>query len=1342
MITFNPIFPLIPKAVLPGLVLCLMVGLPTNTSHAGDPFQSPLFLTVTMSPNLVVTLDTSTSMFAAHTPDSPNGGTGTRRYKSAYFNPMYYNPTVKYTAPTKFDGTAASTSFAAAYINGFATTLGSTVNLSTNYRPTSNYNPDVTTQTFANHYSSTVAATDFRCTSNICQYKNNATWSNFPSSASCSGTSTVNCADDNMAAYYYVFNAANTGCDGTKTNDACYTLKIVNATSGPATADINGDGTINSADQDERQNFANWYSFYRVRTLALISAADRAFLDVPSDTRLAWQNLNVCRDFTGSNCLGRDGITNYPNYIKAFTGPHRENFFKWLFNIDSASGTPLRNAVQRVGEYYKKASTTTDANSPYAEFPQSSMGTEYSCRKNFHLLMTDGEWNSSGIPGDTGRTILGNLDGGAATLPDNKTYPPTQKPYTDTNSDSLADVIFKYWSTDLRSGLTNNVPPYFVDPSGSLAPINRMLPSTWSDAQYFNAKNDPATWQHMVTFTVGLGLTEQLTDPIWGGSTYAGDYANLVSGSKSWPSTGTTVGKVYDLWHGALDGRGQFFSVEDPDAMVNAFKVVLRIAANSASASASGAAANSTQLNTGTQVFQARFNSGDWSGEIRSFNVAPATGVLTPNWTSSLPGSRNIFTYNPTVAAGSRGVLFQWNSLTCPGPSSGTCLAANIHSTGTSQHDYLNRLLPATSGDGNGALRVNWLRGDQTNEKISDADTITYPTHIFKKRTNVLGDIINSDPIFVGAEDFGYGTGTSLSSTEQTTYTAFRATSGYTGRLPMIYVGANDGMLHGFNASQAGGGQEVFAYIPNALFPELSKLTAPGYSHQYYVDGSSAVSDVYDPSITGSWRTLLAGTTGAGGKAVFALDITNPPGTAAAFTAFASASALWEFTNVAPPVTTNCSAFDIATPSFTSANYDTNDLGFTLAQPAVVRLQNGKWVVIVANGYESVNGHAVLFVLDAKTGCMIRKIDTGAGPSTPVPPGRSDKNGLSTPVAVDTDNDRSVDTVYAGDLYGNLWEFDLSSIAAPSSWAVANSGAPLFVACTTTGAGASCPTANRQPITGKPNVGSVGGAGTDQNNVGRMVYFGTGKYFEENDGKVGSSPQVQTFYGLWDQGSAITDRANLQEQAIEFDGFPPTTCPSGTGTCPSARRVRVVSKNPVCYSNTSPLSPGCTATSPLKKGWALNLQPPAPGTAQGERMISFPLVRRGLVIFSTAIPDPDPCSPGGRSFLMEVDALSGGESSSPAFDVNGSRTVSNDDFVTVNGISRAASGQDLGIGMTDTPVVVESPSTSSTPGVDFKYLSGTSGSMDDAVNKGPDGGGGGGGGSSGSGTRKSWRQLR
>ena len=1037
-----------------------------------------------------------------------------------------------------------------------------------------------------------------------------------------SGSST-GCSDSDVykgtaqeAAYYYKFiPSGSCSLPGSKNTEACYTKVVVSAS--------------------EQQNFANWYSYYRTRIFTTKAGASRAFAQLGNAPRVGYGRINK----STTSSIDTVSIDTVERGVRGFSGTDRQAFFTWLFGLGMQTYTPLRRALNSAGFYY----TGQHTSGPWSSTPGVSGGALLACRQSYTVLMTDGYWNDAAASTAASRANNDGTAGTSITGPGGATftYSPVN-PFKDTYSNTLADVAMYYWNRDLCPSIDNKVP------------VNAL---------------DPAFWQHMVTYGIGLGVPTQVNPT----DAFA---AITTSATITWPDpvvsdtdpASPPAARIDDLLHASVNSRGGFFNAQNPADFVTALNDTLSKIINDSSSSASAVAANSTQLNTGTQVYQAKFDPKDWSGKLIAYSVdagtpatastpaIPATGALTFTWDASdptppvAPGSRNIYTYNPSAAAGSRGILFQWATMTTT-PS------------GASQRDYLNIL--ASVNDGNGALRVDWLRGDDAHEQKNGG--------IFRDRTSFLGDIVNSDPVFVGNEDYGYG---ALSGAEGSSYSAFL--TAYTSRTPMVYVGANDGMFHGFNAS-TGGGQEVFAYIPNALFPELSKLTSPTYAHRYYVDGMSGVGDVYYDS---AWHTVLAGTTGAGGRSVFALDVTDPD-------AFGAGSALWEFTN----------ANDV-------------DLGYTLAQPAVVRMQDGHWAVIVANGYNSDNGHAVLFMLDAKTGAVLQKIDTGAGTAL-------NKNGLSSPIAVDTNNDRSVDTVYAGDLYGNLWKFDVSGSAG--SWNIPGNS-PFFVACTTSGT--TCTTANRQPITGKPNVGKVGVAGSDQNGVGIMVYFGTGKYFETDDDIVGVSPQMQTFYGLWDKGSAITDRNLLQEQTIDFEGIATTV-----GGVSSANPIRVVSKNPVCYAATST---GCTASSPLKSGWALNLLSPING-AEGERVISFPLLRRGFVVFSTLIPSPDPCQSGGKSWLTEVDALMGGESGGAAFDVNGDGKVNDDDFVVIAGVKHAASGINLGIGITKTPAVVESTS------VDFKYVSGSSGQMGTVVDT---GGGGCVGVGCGGGIRRSWRQLK
>lgn len=714
--------------------------------------------------------------------------------------------------------------------------------------------------------------------------------------------------------------------------------------------------------------------------------------------------------------------------------------------------------------------------------------------------------------------------------------------------------------------------------------------------------------------------------------------------------------------------------------------------------SASAVAANTTRLDTGTLLYQAKFDPRDWSGQLLALTVNETTGVVnttTPSWEAAelLPAaaSRKIYTYDPSATAGSRGIEFKWDTPSTPIIT-------------TVQQTNLNQL--GGIADAKGQDRLNWLRGDNANEKrlggsfrnrikLFDANGsfITDPTDLKTAsiKTNRLGDIVNSDPIYVGTADLGYS---DLPGVEGSGYATFRASTTYKNRRPMLYVGANDGMLHGFDAREnAGsvttGGSEIFAYVPNALFPELSKLTSPTYSHQYFVDGAATAGDVYYSS---EWHTLVAGVTGAGGKAVFALDVTNPD-------TFGTASALWEFTS-------------------TDTTYGA-DLGYTLSKPVIARMHNNKWVVIVANGYGSSNGSAVLFVLDAETGAVIQKIDTLA----------TGGNGLSSPVAADLNGDNIVDTIYAGDLKGNLWEFDVSSATA-SSWSVANSGSPLFVACTTTGT--ACASANRQPITAKPSIGKVGASQAS----GVMVYFGTGKYFESTDNIVGTSPQVQSFYGIWDDDTGtITDRAKLQEQTINFEGTPKNSA----GTTKTGL-IRVSSRKTVCYSlatvalsnDDTPLIT-CSSTN-LKKGWAMNLEIPntatpatPPTIAQGERVVSTPVMYRDLILFSTLIPSTDPCEGGGKSRVMILEALTGKRPAASTFDLfgTGSTTadgkVNTNDLVDVGGTMFVATGLDLSIDIHGSLSIISN----------FGFASGSNGNIAKLNLL-----------TGGAGKRASWRQLK
>lgn len=1216
-------------------LLGMVTSLAANPAVAAAvPIASePLFLTLNVPPNVIVTLDDSGSMARAFTPDvcgNPNGICGLSGYtgsyadpydelnhrflKSSHYNPIYYNPAFVYKAPVDANGNALATSFADAHINGFATGLSlnsvTKYNLSSGYRPSAGLflHTTIKSHEFMRHY-----ASDVRCRSgsNRCQYKTaDDNWVT-SGTTNCGGSNSF-CQTQPMPAYYYKFDDSNAGCTGTdeqkKTDNDCYDLVIVSSTSGPGTVDYNGDGLQNDG-QDERQNFANWYSFYRTRNLATISATALGFASISSGIRLSWQALNSCRgsstSVVTSDCEGWETTSpDFTNAINVFTGQHRQNFYNWLFRLRTNTSTPLREAMNRAGSYF----TTSGDGSPYDDDFSAANSNEISCRRNYHILMTDGIYNDSfNLPGTTD-----NKDNTATTFPDAHAYTPFA-PYLDTNSNSLADIAFYYWSTDLR-GLTNNITAQYPDRSGT------------AESQYENAVNDPATWQHMVNYTVGLGLEPFLADVglTWSVDTYGGSYPVIKSGSTPWPDTSSDGGKVADLWHAAVNSRGRFYSASDPSTLNAAFSSIVTAIAGETGASAA-LSANSTSILVGTLVYQAEFNSKDWSGSLQALPVSSEGIPGAPQWDASekIPDhtARNIFTYSNNA-----------------GRTFDACNGANyVALKAALDLDELG------VDDGNCAGRLAWLRGNSSQE-VRKGGT-------FRNRLNtVMGDVINSDPAFVYSEDYGYSL---MSGVEGTTYAAY-LTSKST-RVPMVYVGANDGMLHAVrgDVAAADSGVEIFAFVPSGVYSNLSKLTAPSYSHLYYVDGAPLSGDAY---WGGSWHTVLVGGLNAGGKTIYALDVSDP-------TNFSTSDVLWEYTEA--------------------------DMGLTYSQPQIARLNNGVWAAVFGNGYNSPSEQAYLYIVNLQTGVLIKKIPAGVAGS----------NGLSTPVLLDVNNDKITDYVYAGDLQGNMWKFDLSN-NNEAVWDLAFSGDPLFTAHNAGG--------TAQSITARPAV-------SGHPNGGYMVFFGTGRYLHTNDV---ADMSAQSFYGIWDNGSsaiATTDRSELQSQTITFQGTELYDGPDDNPDLDLSFDVRTTSKNSVDWSS--------------QRGWYMDLLEPSPASPKGERVVSMPIIRGDRVIFVTLIPHTDQCSPGGDSWLMELDTVTGGAPAGSVFDLTGDDVFDSSDLASNLSV---VSGIKTNVGISKTPVWLNRDAD-----VAFKELSGTSGGIATIKNKGL-----GGTGPSGSATRTYWMEIR
>ncbi|WP_248281896.1 pilus assembly protein [Parazoarcus communis] len=707
------------------------------------------------------------------------------------------------------------------------------------------------------------------------------------------------------------------------------------------------------------------------------------------------------------------------------------------------------------------------------------------------------------------------------------------------------------------------------------------------------------------TFTVGLSAAKLLESPLW----YAAKY-----GRSNWDANGD----------GVPDG---FFKVTNPAALATALGKVFE-EAGTASGSASAIASNSTRLNTETHIYQAAFNSPAWTGELRAIPLS-LTGVAgNQSWEASTKigpeNSRNILSWNGQAWNTGVGITFTWNNLSGPNTTAGT------------QQNYLGS-----------SQIVQYLRGDKSNEK-----TALNPSGQYRLRASLLGDIVNSDPHVVSNENYGYDLpGSGLSAEQQAAYTTFRTTTKVT-RPRAIYVGANDGMLHAVNGSNDAsvGGTEFFTYVPNAVYPNLAQLSSPDYIHRYYVDGPPNSGDAY---IGGSWKSILLGTLGAGGKAVFALDVTNPD-------SMTSSQVIWEYA-------------------------DNLDLGHIIGKAYVARLANGHWYAIFGNGYNSTSQKAVLYLVpldrSLSSPLPIIKLDTGVG----------DNNGLSEPALVDTNGDRIIDYVYAGDLKGNVWKFNLTGNA--NNWGVAyksgNTPIPLFRAAIGT---------TSQPITAALEIGAPP-TGTS----GYMVYFGTGKYLGNTDVL---SSNTQSVYGILDSGSAITTgRTSLQAQSFVYEG--PR---SDTDSSP----IRVVSNTTFSYTGAN-----------AKRGWYIDLLPPNTTTSLGERVVGIPLLRYGRVIFTSIIPSSGLCDQGGSSWITELDAISGARLTYSVFDYTGDKLFNSGDYASYANTSNPVSSKKLvNEGLLKTPAVI------SAGPVEYKIGSSTGGGIAVIVEKGMSGS-----------PRSSWRQI-
>jgi type IV pilus assembly protein PilY1 len=796
---------------------------------------------------------------------------------------------------------------------------------------------------------------------------------------------------------------------------------------------------------EELQNFANWYSYYRTRMQMIKSAAGRAFLPIDNRYRVGFLTINPDRIFSNK-------------YLKIapFDSTQKQSWYSKFYSQTPGGGTPLREALARVGRHF--AGVQTGINSGMPDDP-----VQYSCQQNFAILTTDGYWNGNagqtttgGAIGNQDNTDSGNSTRAAGAFDGNLAGA----------SDTLADVAMYYYKTDLRG--TGSIGSLGADVSKNNVPTS---------------SKDTAAHQHMTTFSLGIvdGLMTYRPDYE---TADTGDFKKIRNGDPSgcswasgpcnWPiPAADSLSALDDLWHAAVNGRGTFYQAKDPNSVADGLSSALA-GLNATTAAAAASATSSPNITpTDRSIFSSTYTTAEWSGQVVAQDIDPATGNVDPaiKWSAqslldakvtATTDTRTIYIFDSTVATTKR-KSFAWADMTAAEQAhfSNKC----VPTSNLSQCIVLTAPQLVLANDGQNM--VNFLRGQTQHEG-----------GVYRDRLHVLGDTVNAAPGYMREPRFAFADAVTPD------YGSFKTAN--TSRQATLFIAANDGMLHAFNADT---GSEMWAYIPKIVMPDLYKLSEDNYAtkHRYFVDGSPALMDVF---IDGAWKTILVAGLNSGGRGYYALDVTEP----------ASPKGLWE----------------ICSDSTLCAVSDT-DMGLTYGNPVITkRPSDGKWVVLVSSGYNNVSpgtGKGFLFVLDAATGAVLEKIDTLAG-DTATPAGL----GKISVWADSGNTDNTGKYVYAGDLRGNVWQIDMT--ASPAN--------VLKLGTLTDLSG------RPQSVTTRLELGLVQG--------NRVVFVGTGRYLGVSDLQDPANwvpPSIdafqQSFYAIKDKGinyGDIRTSGNLVEQTI------------------------------------------------------------------------------------------------------------------------------------------------------------------------------------------------------------------
>lgn len=960
----------------------------------------------------------------------------------------------------------------------------------------------------------------------------------------------------------------------------------------------------------QRTNYANWYSYYRTRMLMMRSSAGRAMFQLDNRYRVGFAALN--RD-SSYNSYVLDMLGVFGN-IADFDPAQKVTFFSHLYSSPPNGGTPLRRTLAKVGRYYgNRISGQVDP-------------IQSACQRNYALLTTDGYWNDDSDPVQLdGTTAIGNQDGDIGTTPrprydgsqnsvvtyqrknyefrdtsgcsgQRKRYREILETRTETNtpsgstpgewvfkeytgdtigctstvpqpgketqvamsggpaSNTLADVAAYYYNTDLRSNLPNSVPATDKDPN-------------------------PA--QHMTTYTLGLGVNGRLNSEGYTRGASA-DYNALVSGTLNWPvpdaSSNSDPGKTDDLWHAAVNGRGQFFSAGNPASLEQSLTDALK---DIQGRDGAGAAAASTSLRPVfgvDQVFIASYRTVSWNGELEARTIQVNNNVVSVSvensaWRASPLLNARTHTdrtiYYRRKATATDGTIshslgaFDWATLGTDTDATALRAHFNNYCSKTPRPTQCADLSSSDQTAASGENLVNFLRGERSRE-----------TTLYRKRESLLGDIVDASPVYVGKPPFGYsGAG----------YATFASDNAQ--RCPVVYVAANDGMLHAFSAKSSNSasscvaaGREMWAYVPRAVMPKLYQLSDKDYAnrHQFTVNATPVVGDVSRTVTSGgtsttTWKTILVGGLGAGGSAYYALDISNP----------GSPATLWEFTD--------------------------GDLGLTFGNPIITQVPDItgalRWSVVFTSGLNN-SGNGFLYVLDAHTGALIHKVPTLVNGNAVG--SASDPSGLGKlNVWVDAPSDNVATRFYAGDLLGNVWRFTADNLLDPALRTENVGRTPPFTDTRAVRLAQLKVGTQVQPITVRPELAEVqyGGARYP------VVLVGTGRYLGSTD--VLDTTSQQSVYAIKDklETSGWTNaRGSMVAQALSTN---------------TAGDVRTITRNAVDWSSST------------VAGWYVDLVDPGERVAVGMNLAYTTLTVASIV------PDSNVCVGSGYSWIYDLDINNG-----------------------------------------------------------------------------------------------------